>query len=79
MLKRTVKPQPQPQGLIQKFKNWRAKQKLIMQQQQLRRLQQQQQIENDDPSINNPDDSEATGESDLEEDLALLNDSDMGW
>ncbi len=32
-----------------------------------------------DPSVNDPQDPEATGESDLEEDEALLNEEDMGW
>jgi len=33
----------------------------------------------EDPSVNEPENPEATGESDVEEDLALLDDSDMGW
>ena len=33
--------------------------------------------EDDDPSINNPD--EEDGESDLEEDLAFLDEEDVGW
>jgi len=32
-----------------------------------------------DPSMNDPADPEATGESDLEEDLGLLEESDTGW
>jgi uncharacterized Zn finger protein len=32
-----------------------------------------------DPSINNPDDYQENGESDLEEDAGLLEESDYGW
>jgi hypothetical protein len=72
-LKPTVKPQPQPQGLIQRFQNWH-KAITEKQQRQLRR----QHIQNDDPSVYS-DDPEATQEDDMEEDLALLNESDDLW
>jgi hypothetical protein len=36
-------------------------------------------ILNDDPSVYDYEDPTATQEDDMEEDLALLNDSDMGW
>jgi len=32
-----------------------------------------------DPSINEPENPEATGESDVEEDQAALDEDDMGW
>jgi uncharacterized Zn finger protein len=32
-----------------------------------------------DPSVNNPDDSQEDGESDVEEDEGLLEESDYGW
>ena len=36
--------------------------------------------QNEDPSVYDYEpETEEKGESDLEEDLALLNDSDMGW
>ena len=42
-------------------------------------VQQREQRINDDPSVYDYEDPEATQEDDMEEDLALLNDSDMGW
>lgn len=76
-LKPTVKPQPQqPKGLLERFQNWQHERyNKAMNKYQLRR-----QPENDDPSnYDYEPDTEETGESDMEEDLALLNDNDMGW
>jgi hypothetical protein len=67
-----------PQSLIERFKNWQ-KQKLINRQRQLRRQRLAQRY-NEDPSVYDYEpETEETGESDLEEDLALLNESDDLW
>jgi hypothetical protein len=82
-LKPTVKPQPQqPQGLIQRFKNWQKKYNKAVSENKKRRLRRQRlaQRYNEDPSVYDYDpETEETGESDLEEDLALLNESDDLW
>lgn len=71
-------PQPQKQGFIARFM---AKRKLIIQQKQLKLRQRliNSQNNNDDPSVYDYENPKATQEDDMEEDLALLNDSDMGW
>ena len=76
----TQKPQ-QPQGLIQRFQNWQNKRhNKAMNKYQLRRVTNiDEQSENDDPSVYDYEDPEATQEDDMEEDLALLDESDMGW
>ena len=74
-------PQPQqPQGLLERLQNWQHKRhNKAVNTYQVRRVINAEQNDDDDPSVNDYDDPEQTGESDCEEDLALLNDSDMGW
>jgi len=70
---------PKPKTLSEKIKAWFTPKPTQRRQFQHTMKLQIQQEQNDDPSINNPDDPEATGESDLEEDLALLNETDDLW
>jgi hypothetical protein len=71
---------PKPKTLTEKIKLWFTPKPTQKRQFQHTMKPQIQQEENDDPSVYDYEpETEETGESDLEEDLALLNDSDMGW
>ncbi len=79
-LRPQIVEKPKPKGLLGRLQNYMAKQKMINRQRYLKQvINSEEQNEDDDPSINNPDDPEATGESDLEDDLALLSENDDLW
>jgi hypothetical protein len=66
---------PKPKTLSEKLSEFIKRVFPSQPKQQLKRMR----ILNDDPSFYDYEDPTATQEDDMEEDLALLNDSDMGW
>ncbi|MGD0644383.1 MAG: hypothetical protein ABSA75_05710 [Candidatus Bathyarchaeia archaeon] len=69
---------PKPKTLTEKIKAWFTPKPTQRQQFQHTTKTRIQQEPNDDPSVYS-DDPRDTQEDDMEEDLALLDDSDMGW
>jgi len=69
---------PKEQTLFNKLATWLMfpKQKALYN--EIQQLKQEQQNPYD-PSVNDPQDENSSGESDVEEDLALLDESDTGW